>query len=322
MGQARDRRTQKEILIMTKKNDPDLLIAICDTLAGGLTLSLKEAARLNGTTAVSIWSWMQDPALIIPEYLGQQNITFGKAMKLARKAGVALAISETFENRIAVGGHFEKVWFQGQPTYIADERQVDLDEDMRLMLYGFRDGLKRDENGNRIQHSRFVPAPAQLIEKFIEANAPKLYGQKSQLTVDSKVNLGVTVIGERSRPLPQPVQVVTQQITETVAREALEAPDAVEQFEIEDAEPVEQYSAEPEAQGDEPEPEPVAPEPEPIEPVDGLSTEELELLRRARSPSPLIADLAARAAAKIAQGRSADNIGAGRTPGSGGRRTA
>jgi hypothetical protein len=302
---------------MTKKNDVELLISICDTIAGASTLSLKEAARRNGISVPTLWAWMKDPAVVIPEYLGEQNIPFSKAMKLARKCAVAVAISEGLENRV-LAGHWETVWFQGQPTWVEDERCVGIDDpDVREMLGYARDGLLRDENGNRVQHRRHVAPPAQLIEKFVEANAPKLYGQKSKLAVDSKVSLGVTVIGgQRAAPLPQPVQVVTQQITETVAREVL--PEALEQFEAE-PEPEPEYNAEPEAQGiDEPEPEPIAP-------VEGLTDDELSLLRRARSASPLGQDLARRAAEKARQNaaqRSADNIGPGRIPGSGGVRTA
>jgi hypothetical protein len=290
-----------------KKNDEELLIACCDTYAGAGTLSLSEVARRNGTTRVSLWSWMNDPNLIISEYMGQQNITFARAMKLARKCAIAMTLSSALEDRVA-NGSWESVWFQGLPTWVEDERTVGWSEDEREALGFERDGLLRDPNGNRVQQRRHVPAPAQLIEKFAEANAPKLYGHKSQLTVDSKINLGVTVIPQRAAP--QPVEVVTQQITETVVREALAAPDEVEQFEVEP-----EYNNVPEAQGDEP-------EPEPLEPVDGLTTEELELLRRAQSASPLVADLAKRAADKIAQGRSADNIGPGRKPGSGGWRVA
>jgi hypothetical protein len=184
----------------------------------------------------------------------------------------------------------------------------------------------RDPNGNRVQHSRFVPAPAQLIEKFIESNEPKLYGQKSQVTVDSKINLGVTVIGQRAAPLP--VEVVTREITETVVREALEVlpADSVESFEAEDAEA--EYNQQPEMQGNEPEAASILGtmvEPLPLAPIDGLTAEELALLQRARSPRPDIAALATQALEKLrqnAQGRSADFYGSGRAPGSGGRRTA
>jgi hypothetical protein len=298
-----------------KKNDEQLLIDLCDTYAGSGTLSLAECARRCGTTRVSLWTWMNDPTLIIP-YMGQQ-VPFAKAMKMARRCAIAMTISGSLEDRVA-NGHWESVWFQGQPTWVEDERCVGLDEEMRIMLGYPVDGLLRDENGNRVQQRRHVPAPAQLIEKFVEANAPKLYGAKSKLEIDNRISLGVTSIPQRAAPLPTPVEVITQQITETVASEAIA--DGAESFEAEDAEP--EYNEQPEAQGyNVPEPLP-APEPAPLEPVEGLTTEELELLRRAQSPSPLVADLAKRAAAKIAQGRSADFIGVGRTPGSGGRRTA
>jgi hypothetical protein len=306
-----------------KKNDEELLIACCDTLAGGGTLSLSEVARRNGVTRVSLWSWMNDPALIISEYMGQADISFKRAMKLARKCGIAMTISDTFENRISVGGHWEKVWFQGKPTWVEMEACVGIDDpEVREMLGYPRDGLLRDPNGNRVQHSRFVPAPAQLIEKFIESNEPKLYGQKSQVTVDSKINLGVTVIGQRAAPLP--VEVVTREITETVVREALEVLPAEPEEVLEQFEPEAEYNQQPEAQGNEPEPEAQA-EPEPLEPVDGLTMEELALLQRARSPRPDIAAMATQALEKLrqnAQGRSLDNIGPGRKPGSGGWRVA
>jgi hypothetical protein len=294
---------------MSKKSDTAFLIELCDTYAGSGTLSLSETARRCGTTRVSLWTWMNDPTLTI-EYMGRE-VTFGQAMKMARRCAIAMTISSALEDRVA-NGHYETVWFQGQPTWVEDERCVGIDDpDIRELLGFPRDGLLRDENGRRVQQRRHVPAPSQLIEKFAEANAPKLYGAKSKLEIDNRISLGVTTIPQRVAPSPAPVQVLAQQITETVASETGES------FEPEDAE----YQQQPEIQGSEPEAAP-APAPEPLEPVDGLTDEELALLQRARAASPLVQDLSRRAAEKMQQGRSLDNYGVGRTPGSGGKRVA
>jgi hypothetical protein len=262
-----------------KKNDTDLLIAICDTLAGASTLSLKEVFRRKGVAPVSGFAWMNDPSVILPEYAGEQNITFRRAIALARKCAMQVATSGGLEH-----SSFEMVFRAGLPVWEMDPDSADMTPEERLDL-GFEEaGVLRDEHGNRVQQMRRVMPLAQHIEKFIEA-----------------------------------------------AR-AVEPSPAIEDWRS--AEP--KFNPHPEIDGLEAEPAPVTPEPAPAPiiarpeaggpaDVDGLTTEEIELLRRAASPSPLEADLARRAAEKMRQNapqRSADNYGVGRTPGSGGFRVA
>jgi hypothetical protein len=206
------------------KNDPELLIKILDDYSSGATHSLEMLAKRNFISTRTLFLWMRDKDIIVPEYMGRQNITFGAAMALARNVAKVIIVSRTLEAYVAEGRRVE-VWHHGEPSYEDDEAAV-LEEDLELreMLFGYRDGKKRDANGNRIVRTRIEFAPAALIEKYASANMPQIYGQKSEVTMKGNVSLGVTTIGQRA-PLPPQVQAMLPgaigpmgagEITETV----------------------------------------------------------------------------------------------------------
>ena len=56
-------------------------------------------------------------------YMGEQNITFGRAMNLARNVSKAITVSRALEDRVLNGIKIE-VWAAGQPSYLDDESAI------------------------------------------------------------------------------------------------------------------------------------------------------------------------------------------------------
>src|ERR1700693_1992255 len=108
---------------MTKKTDPEILIGILDTYCSGVTNSLGTVAAMNGVSFKSIYSWLRDPEIILDEYMGEKNISFGKAMNLARNVSKALTISRSLEDRVLNGLKIQ-VWHHGEPSYLDDEAAI------------------------------------------------------------------------------------------------------------------------------------------------------------------------------------------------------
>jgi hypothetical protein len=188
---------------MTKKTDPELLLALLSTYCSGVTNSLETVAAMNGVSFRSVYTWLRDPEITVPEFMGEPNITFGKAMNLARNVSKVLTVGRSLEDRV-LNGLKVQVWHHGQPSYVDDEKAILVEDlDMREMLFGYRDGKKRDADGNRIIATRVEAPPAQLVEVYARANMPSIYGHKTETTIKGNVSLGVTTIAPAiRRPIP------------------------------------------------------------------------------------------------------------------------
>jgi hypothetical protein len=181
----------------------------------------------------SIYEYMRDPNIILPEFMGEKNLTFKKAMNMARKCATVSIISQSLEERV-LNGTLEEVFHHGQPTWVEDEELVLFGEKFALDVLGMPDMYKRDADGNRIVRTRRVPAPAQLVAEFARANMPGVYGTRSEVTMRGQVNLGVTVLGRdgarhNSELIAKPIlgRVIEQDVVETML---LELPEPVETY--------------------------------------------------------------------------------------------
>jgi hypothetical protein len=255
---------------MTKKTDPELLLALLDTYTSGVTNSLETVAAMNGVSFRSVYSWLRDPEIILDEYMGEQNIPFGKAMNLARNVSKVLTVGRSLEDRV-LNGLRVQVWHHGQPQFRDDEKAILIEDlDMREMLFGYRDGKARDADGNRIIMTKIEAPPAQLVEVYARANMPSIYGHKTETTIKGNIGLGVTVVAPAVRRAipPEALPFATAAdlegtVTETTLIEgAYEATEALDELLG-----LDEISPTTDTEPDEPEPEPAAaPEPPP-EPV-------------------------------------------------------
>jgi hypothetical protein len=189
---------------MTRKTDPDLLIRILDTYTSGITNSLQTVASMNGVSFASVYTWLKDPEIIIPEYMGEINIPFGKAMNLARNVAKAITISRSLEDRVLNGLRVQIV-HHGAFLYVDDEAAIRAtDEDFKWGVEAgifWPDKKMRDKAGNRIVATKIEAPPAQLVEVYARANMPAVYGNKNEVTVKGNVGIAVSTIGAQ-RPLP------------------------------------------------------------------------------------------------------------------------
>ncbi len=185
------------------KNDPDYLLAIADDYASGATHSLEELGRRHGCSVRSLFEWMRDKSLTVA-FMGREQ-TFGQAMQQARTVAKAIVVSRSLESYVAEG-RLVQCYHAGEPIYEDDEEAVAVEDlDVREMLFGYRDGKKRDAQGRRIIRTRREYAPAALIEKYASANLPGVYGNKSEVTMKGGIGVAVTAVGVQ-RPLPPEVQ--------------------------------------------------------------------------------------------------------------------
>jgi hypothetical protein len=207
---------------MTRKTDTELLIRILDTYCSGVTNSLGTVAAMNGVSFKSIYTWLRDETIRL-DYMGEVDITFGRAMNMARNVAKALTISRSLEDRV-LNGLKVQVWHHGEPSYLDDEEAVTATkEEFETGLdlgYFWPDRKKRVRNPDtgvfeRVIATRIEAPPAQLVEVYARANMPSIYGAKSEVTMKGNVNLGVTTGAQR--PLPPEVQalIAPQAITET-----------------------------------------------------------------------------------------------------------
>ncbi len=179
---------------MTKRT-PETLTAICDVIAGGV-MSQAEAARRCGVSVASFWAWISQsqrgsPDLVLPEYLGEANMPFHKAVAVARRLALHDVVGR-METR-AISGSVEKVFYQGRPTFVEDETLAHLtDED--LVTFGIPDRYLRDQLGHRIQNTIVHEPPVALVLAVASANFPKVYGAKSEVNINQKTSLGVTIV--------------------------------------------------------------------------------------------------------------------------------
>ena len=188
-----------------RKSDPDFLKRICDLYASGYSNSLRQIADKMGVGCATLYMWMRDPEITLDEWMGEQNISFGKAMTMARQVATFVTVSESLEEFVRAGRKVQ-VFHHGVPSWVADElfaRSTPAEQkDLVALGVCWPDGLKRDAQGNRIILTKVELAPSDLIQKFAAATMPKIYGAKLEVTSkDGGATTGVTTIGER-RPIP------------------------------------------------------------------------------------------------------------------------
>jgi hypothetical protein len=201
---------------MTLKNNPEILLGICETIASGI-LAYSRACRANGVSETSFWSWIkqsqQDPEAITVEFLGE-TLPFCRAVNAARR----IALHEMrgrFEQKNVLG-YDEPIFFQGMPTWKPDPRCVGMDEDLREMLGYRRDGLLED-NGKLVQNVIHHDPPVAAVLRTLEVAFPSEYRQTTNQNVNLSGNItaGVTVAKPRTRedgppPLPTPPRPLAQ----------------------------------------------------------------------------------------------------------------
>jgi len=187
-----------------RKSDLDFMTRICDLYASGYSNSLGQIAKKVGVSTASMYQWMVDPEIILPEYMGQQNVPFGRAMQMARNVSKMVTISESLEEFVRAGRKVQ-VFHHGCPSYVEDElfARSTPAERKALVELGvcWPDGLKRDKDLNRIILTKIEPCPAQLIERYAAANS-SVYRDKIEVTSKDGGTSGVTTIGA-ARPIPK-----------------------------------------------------------------------------------------------------------------------
>jgi hypothetical protein len=189
------------------KKSPTTLLAICDSFANGLSYS--GAALANGVKPRTIFTWLKlsnagDPDFEI-EYMGEV-MQWVQAMALARKA-LHMEVRARLEARSMLG-HAEPIFFQGRPSWVEEEATVGWTEDEREDLGFARDGLKRDANGNRIQHVLWHQPPIAAALRVLEMSFGEEYTPASNVNIvnqDAAVMRVAGAAGKVAVP-PKPVR--------------------------------------------------------------------------------------------------------------------
>lgn len=136
---------------------------------------------------------------------------------------------------------------------------------------------ERTRTWERVRCTQYIPPTLDAQSKVLASFAPEIFGDKRKIDLQVSGGLGVSVIGTNIKP-PQHLVDVTPTV------EAITDESVTDEIIIE------------------PEPEVTMPEqPFTADPNSPLTEEQQRILARSRSTNPLAAELAARAAAKIAQ---------------------
>jgi hypothetical protein len=184
------------------------LLEICDAYASGF--SYNTSAKFCGVSPRTLFSWLKasnsgEEDFIIT-YCDEQ-MQFAQAMALARKM-VHMEVRANLERRSMLG-HDEKVFFQGLPTWVEDERCAGMDLETRLMLDYPADGLLRDERGFRVQHTIHheppIAAALRVLEmSFGEEYTPSL--NQNIINKDTGVLQALPITGDKIAVPPKPVR--------------------------------------------------------------------------------------------------------------------
>ena len=180
---------------MTLKS-PQIMAEICDLHAGGLSFNNCCAKVGIANRTGHLWlkqSREDDPSTVIV-YLDTE-MQWWRALSISRQLRY-FTMLETFEARM-VSGDETPVFFAGRPQFQDDEAQVGLDEDLRELLYGHRDGLLRDAQGRRVPLVMRTPAPVAGVTRALAVAYP-------EWTEKSKVEQ--TVIQTQGVMTPRPVE--------------------------------------------------------------------------------------------------------------------
>jgi hypothetical protein len=270
---------------MTKKTE-ETMRAICQDIADGY--SITNAARRNGVSPSSWYSWQDQSRQGNEDFL----LTFaGRRVQLIDAIDTALKMvvvegASRFMKR-ATFGHEEPVTFQGRECYVERDDCVGLTEDqVKEKGLQHRWVIEDEETGRIKRLTVHVQPPVAAAIKMLESYIPKLWGAKSEVTVNSNHSGVVTVKSPYAKvKAPIPVEVIEGPKSEIIITEA-ELADLLDGPAKVDVLHAKQPAPEPvAAPAPAPQPEPVAPA-TPPDRFGNLTPEQRAVLSRLRARVP------------------------------------
>jgi hypothetical protein len=274
---------------MTKKNE-ETMRSICKNIAEGYSIS--NAARRNGVSVSSWYSWQDQSRQGNPEF----EIEFcGRRVQLVEAIDTALKMvvvegASRFMKR-ATFGHEEPVTFQGRECYVERDDCVGLTEDqVKEKGLQHRWVIEDEETGRIKRLTVHVQPPVAAAIKMLESYIPKLWGAKSEVTVNSNHSGVVTVKSPYAKvKAPIPVEVIEgPKEDETIISEE-ELADLLDGPAKPDVLHEKQTAPKPPPAAPQPEPVPAPPPPAPATPQDrfgNLTPEQRAVLSRLRARVP------------------------------------
>jgi hypothetical protein len=190
----------------------EALTKIIDSQCGNASWTL--AAARGGVSVPTLNRWRDlsangDPAFII-EWCG---VAAQFASQLARARLVFMSQVEAAALNRAHRGTREKVFYQGKPSWRLDHRyETFSDDDLQTLGLSHEDRYEHDEiTGERVQHFVEHDPPVELVKTVLAAYGRR-YQSTQHLDVNQTVALGVTMVGNR----PKPVQLEHKPVAERV----------------------------------------------------------------------------------------------------------
>jgi hypothetical protein len=167
------------------------------------------AARKAGIAESTLWAWIAasqrgEEGFTVDEYLGQKDLPLHEILRLCTRIAHA-SIVQNLEHR-ALHGDALQSFYKGQPCFELDPALLSWTTE-ELQALGM-DPYKRDAQNNLIPVMVKTPPPVALALAVAAAHWPRIYGAKSEVTVNNR-NTGVTTIRHEfaNKPLPAPVEV-------------------------------------------------------------------------------------------------------------------
>jgi hypothetical protein len=274
---------------MSKYDKPEIQSLLLDLFAMHGTDTA--VARLSGVGRVTLWR-MDTMSLEGKESL--QEVDWGGVIRpwhMHKIDALDLHITDVQQRMTHDAGHGQwvPVVHSGEMKWRDDEYAMSLSpkefEDAVELGSCWHDKKLRVQNPKtgvweRVQIETYIPPTLDAQSKVLASFAPETFGDKRRIDLNVSGGLGVSIIGKAIQP-PQHLLDITSAVP-AITDQADEAED-IEYDEIEQP------------------PEAVMSEPFTPDPNSPLTEEQQRILARSRSPSPLAADLAARASQKMAQ---------------------
>ena len=169
---------------MTKKNE-ETMRSICKNIAEGYSIS--NAARRNGVSVSSWYSWQDqsrqgNPEFEIEFFGGRHQLV--DCIKLAFQA-MAAECASRFIRRSTLGSE-SVVHFQGRECYVQrDDCEGLTDEEVKAKGLQHRWVIEDEETGRIKRLTVHVEPPVAAAIKTLESFMPRLFGAKSEVTVNS-----------------------------------------------------------------------------------------------------------------------------------------
>jgi hypothetical protein len=282
-----------------KSNKPEVQSLVLDAFA---TYKIStRVAEITGVSRTLLWRMAKMSEEGHPDF---QNVDWGGEEKpyhehLLDALDMAVEDIQQRVTRDAAEGYYVDEVQGGCYHFVEDEyavslteaefkNQLAMDDETREMC-GFpriwHDKMLREYDVRsrvwaRVRVKKYIAPTVEAQAKVLAAFAPEVFGDKRRIDLNVSGGLGVSVIGTAMKPPQQVIDVTTvEAITDQSADE----------IEYNDTE----YQP-PEA--------PMVETPFTADPSSPLTPEQQRILQRARSANPLAQELAARAAAKMAEG--------------------